>query len=445
MKRKLSGKSGLGRYLNRLAIFAGVLLGAAAIGSAAKTGVWTPQISGLTQNDDAAKTARGPSAYRTASGAFNLAVPDFRDPQAYAHLRDRLQQGRAIARATLDADTVPVKQEAAPATTVFGGLAKLSGPVERAAARFGITGPGAPKTIQLAALPDFDQLPSAAQAAADARPTAEPAAKPLISPHATGTTKVRVFKFWSRRRAVHATRYLNKHLASALKRSAAAMKAENWTADSVIGYHKGQPLILKNVLADRDISRVPEDKAHRAAWVRALEEHGFERQRGLNPQTVDISGQTPSRFHNTVRKLIPGILRTESGRFAAAVSNAGAMGPMQIMPKTAQGYGLENPFSFVDSVRTAARIMGENLTAARGNVAEALARYNWGAAGVLRARAQGGNNFLAYAPSETRNYVAKIAGIFKRHAAPVQVENAAHAKFLARKGHSSHTALAYRR
>jgi hypothetical protein len=43
-----------------------------------------------------------------------------------------------------------------------------------------------------------------------------------------------------------------------------------------------------------------------------------------------------------------------------------------------------------------------------GDIATALAAYNWGPGAVAKAVAQWGANFLAHAPGETQSYVAKI-------------------------------------
>lgn len=126
--------------------------------------------------------------------------------------------------------------------------------------------------------------------------------------------------------------------------------------------------------------------------------------------------------------LPPGLLRsvaiTESGGEQYAVSRAGAMGPWQFMPKTAKEFGL-NGYDVFDPEKAAdaaARKLGGLLQFFHGDLAKALAAYNWGEGNVQR-------KGLAAAPEETRNYVPRVLAnlpqpgaamaVQSRHPAPV--------------------------
>lgn len=90
-----------------------------------------------------------------------------------------------------------------------------------------------------------------------------------------------------------------------------------------------------------------------------------------------------------------------------AVSRAGAMGVGQIMPKTANAYGvtdlsaLKDPFFNID---LAGRIMKDNLKYAKGNHYAALAMYNGGTA-AMKYYLKGNYKDL---PKETWNYIDTI-------------------------------------
>ena len=90
-----------------------------------------------------------------------------------------------------------------------------------------------------------------------------------------------------------------------------------------------------------------------------------------------------------------------------AVSRAGAMGVGQIMPKTANAYGvtdlsaLKDPFFNID---LAGRIMKDNLKHANGNHYAALAMYNGGTA-AMKNYLKGNYKDL---PKETWNYIDTI-------------------------------------
>ncbi|MKD05588.1 lytic transglycosylase domain-containing protein [Salmonella enterica subsp. enterica] len=126
--------------------------------------------------------------------------------------------------------------------------------------------------------------------------------------------------------------------------------------------------------------------------------------------------------------LPPGLLRsvaiTESGGNQFAVSHAGAMGLFQFMPKTAKEFGLRGNDAFdpEKAADAAARKLGGLMRFFHGDLAKALAAYNWGEGNVQR-------KGLAAAPEETRNYVPRVLAnlpqpgaamaVQSRHPAPV--------------------------
>jgi hypothetical protein len=88
----------------------------------------------------------------------------------------------------------------------------------------------------------------------------------------------------------------------------------------------------------------------------------------------------------------------------SAVSPVGAQGVAQFMPRTANAYGLENPFDPLAALPVSARFLRE-LRDTFGNLGLAAAAYNGGAGRVQNWLA--GRNRL---PEETRNYVKIITG-----------------------------------
>jgi len=123
----------------------------------------------------------------------------------------------------------------------------------------------------------------------------------------------------------------------------------------------------------------------------------MEKRRREKYQTVAI---------NTERELglPPGLLiamaQTESNWDPKAVSPAGAIGIMQIIPKWHPGVDPWNP---VTSIQYAGKYI-KNLYQKYGNYTLALAAYNWGPTNLDR---RGWIN----APKETRDYVQKITGL----------------------------------
>lgn len=105
--------------------------------------------------------------------------------------------------------------------------------------------------------------------------------------------------------------------------------------------------------------------------------------------------------------LLDAVVAQESGYKPWAVSNAGAMGLMQLMPGTAHALGLTQPFDPVANMRAGARYLRQQIERF-GRIDLALAAYN---AGPERRSLQSG--FLPAIP-ETRNYVRTITANWAR-------------------------------
>lgn len=125
-------------------------------------------------------------------------------------------------------------------------------------------------------------------------------------------------------------------------------------------------------------------------------EHPYD---GIIKDTADRYGLNHTLFRRQ--------LYQESRFNPNAVSRAGAMGVGQIMPKTANAYGvtdlsaLKDPFFNID---LAGRIMKDNLKHAKGNHYAALAMYNGGTA-AMKNYLRGNYKDL---PKETWNYIDTI-------------------------------------
>lgn len=107
--------------------------------------------------------------------------------------------------------------------------------------------------------------------------------------------------------------------------------------------------------------------------------------------------------------LLDSVWNAESGRGRNTLSSAGAMGDFQIMPATAKGYGV-NPWDRGQSAAFAGWDYARLLKMFGGDLSKAAAGYNWGEKNVKGAIKKYGDRWLDHAPTETRNYVAKIQG-----------------------------------
>ncbi len=92
-----------------------------------------------------------------------------------------------------------------------------------------------------------------------------------------------------------------------------------------------------------------------------------------------------------------------------AVSPAGAIGVMQLEPATAAALGV-NPNNLVENIDGGVRYLSQLLRQFGGDVAQAVAAYDWGPGNVSRALSANGAGWLANAPAETKAYVQAITG-----------------------------------
>ena len=120
-------------------------------------------------------------------------------------------------------------------------------------------------------------------------------------------------------------------------------------------------------------------------------------------------------------ELLQALIATESGFDAAAVSPKGAIGLMQVMPATAQRYGLAAGAKLADprtNIRTGTRYLRYLLDLFPGELELALAAYNAGEGAVMRA----GRRIPDY--PETQNYVRTVMQLYEMLKPPATVRAA---------------------
>lgn len=113
-----------------------------------------------------------------------------------------------------------------------------------------------------------------------------------------------------------------------------------------------------------------------------------------------------AKEHRVSPALVRAVIKAESDFNPDAVSRAGAMGLMQLMPKTASHLDVHDPYNPTDNIRGGTRYLRYLLDRFKGNVQLALAAYNAGETRVEQYRA-----LPPY--QETREYVAKVMRFYK--------------------------------
>lgn len=123
------------------------------------------------------------------------------------------------------------------------------------------------------------------------------------------------------------------------------------------------------------------------------------------PGWIDSIVEQAALRHAVDPNLVRAIIKVESNFNPQAVSRKGAIGLMQLMPRTAKSLNVNNPYDPAQNVDAGVRHFKELLDSYNGNLELSLAAYN---AGVTAVHRSGGvPNY-----SETRNYVKRITGMY---------------------------------
>ncbi len=105
--------------------------------------------------------------------------------------------------------------------------------------------------------------------------------------------------------------------------------------------------------------------------------------------------------HGINARLVEAIIAVESAFNPRAVSRKGAMGLMQLMPKTARQYAVRNPFDPLQNIQGGLHLLRDLLHRFQGDLRLALAAYNAGEKAVVEY-----DGIPPY--RETREYVKKV-------------------------------------
>lgn len=91
-----------------------------------------------------------------------------------------------------------------------------------------------------------------------------------------------------------------------------------------------------------------------------------------------------AKKYDISESLLKAIAKAESDFDPNCLSSAGAMGVMQLMPETANGLGVDDPYDPRQNIIGGAKCIAQKLKEFNGNVKLALAAYNAGSGAVKR-------------------------------------------------------------
>lgn len=113
-------------------------------------------------------------------------------------------------------------------------------------------------------------------------------------------------------------------------------------------------------------------------------------------------------------ELIAALIDVESGWNPKAVSNKGAMGLMQLMPKTARHFGAFDPFNVEQNIAAGTRYVTALMWEFHGDLRLVAAAYYAGDRGIARKQLSYSDpDVVAYVEAVRRHYMFRKSSVVK--------------------------------
>ncbi len=120
------------------------------------------------------------------------------------------------------------------------------------------------------------------------------------------------------------------------------------------------------------------------------------------PKSYEEDILRAAKQHDVDPDLVKAVIKVESNFNSSAISRKGAMGIMQLMPDTAEGYSVDNPFNPKENIDGGTKYLKKLIEMFGGDLKLALAAYNAGENAVIK------YGFRIPPYNETIDYVEKV-------------------------------------
>lgn len=123
----------------------------------------------------------------------------------------------------------------------------------------------------------------------------------------------------------------------------------------------------------------------------------------LIESAINISAERYGVDENLIKSLI----KQESNFDPNCISNAGAVGLMQIMPNTIKKFNVENPYDVYENIDAGTRHLKGMIERYEGDIVKAVAAYNCGGNALDRSGFESLND-VSMLPKETQIHITKV-------------------------------------
>ncbi len=129
-------------------------------------------------------------------------------------------------------------------------------------------------------------------------------------------------------------------------------------------------------------------------------------------EKINEAVKQASKKYGVDENLIMAIIKQESNFNSNAVSSAGAVGLMQVMPANFSSVGITDPYDVTQNINGGTQIIKQALDQYNGDVSLALMAYN-GGSGNMQRRGVTSSSDLYKMPKETQNYVPSVLKYYR--------------------------------